>query len=45
MVEKISPVKNPLTIIAIFAGIAEISGTIILPFLVKDLQINLQLDP
>jgi hypothetical protein len=30
MVEKIGTIKNPLTIIAIFAGIAEISGTAIL---------------
>ncbi len=33
MLEKISTVKNPLTIIAIFAGIAEVSGTIVLPFI------------
>ena len=33
MIEKIGPVKNPLTIIAIFAGIAEVSGTVVLPFL------------
>lgn len=33
MVEKIGTIKNPLTIIAIFAGIAEISGTIVLPFI------------
>lgn len=33
MVEKIGPIKNPLTIIAIFAAIAEISGTIVLPFI------------
>lgn len=33
MVEKIGHVKNPLSVIAIFAGIAEISGTIVLPFL------------
>ena len=30
---KISTVKNPLTVIAIFAGTAEISGTAILPLL------------
>lgn len=30
---KISLVKNPLTVIAVFAGIAETSGTAILPFL------------
>lgn len=33
VIEKIGPIRNPLTIIAIFAGIAEISGTAILPFL------------
>ena len=39
MVEKISPVKNPLTIIAIFAGIAEVSGTVVLPFIDKANQV------
>jgi hypothetical protein len=33
MIEKIKKVSNPLTIIAIFAGLAEVSGTIVLPFL------------
>lgn len=33
MVEKIGHIKNPLTIIAIFAAIAEISGTVVLPFI------------
>ncbi len=33
MIEKIKRIENPLTIIAIFATIAEISGTIILPFI------------
>lgn len=33
MENKISTVKNPLTVIAIFAGTAEISGTAILPLL------------
>ena len=33
MVEKVGTIKNPLTIIAIFAGIAEVSGTIVLPFI------------
>jgi hypothetical protein len=33
MKNKISTVKNPLTVIAIFAGTAEISGTAILPLL------------
>lgn len=32
MLEKFGLVKNPLSIIAIFAGIAEISGTVVLPF-------------
>jgi hypothetical protein len=32
MTEKVGYIKNPLTIIAIFAGIAEVSGTIVLPF-------------
>lgn len=32
MVDKITHVKNPLTVIAMFAAIAEISGTIVLPF-------------
>jgi hypothetical protein len=38
MLEKIAPVRNPLTIIAIFAGIAEISGTAILPFIAAENQ-------
>ena len=33
MIEKVGTIKNPLTIIAIFAAIAEISGTIVLPFI------------
>jgi len=33
MIESIKGVRNPLTIIAIFAGLAEISGTGILPFI------------
>jgi hypothetical protein len=35
---KIGPVKNPLTIIAMFAGIAEVSGTVVLPFINADIQ-------
>ena len=31
-------VKNPLTIVAIFAGLAEVSGTAVLPLLEKDIQ-------
>lgn len=38
MVEKIGTIKNPLTIIAIFAGIAEVSGTVVLPFVDKTNQ-------
>lgn len=38
MIEKVGPIKNPLTIIAIFAGIAEISGTAVLPFISQDNQ-------
>ncbi len=38
MTEKIGLVKNPLTIIAIFAGIAEVSGTIVLPFIAEGNQ-------
>jgi len=38
MVENIGPVKNPLTIIAIFAGLAETSGTVVLPFIEKSIQ-------
>ena len=33
MVEKIGHIKNPLTVIAIFAAIAEISGAGVLPFI------------
>lgn len=32
MQQKNISIKNPLTIIAIFAGIAEVSGTVVLPF-------------
>jgi hypothetical protein len=32
MIEKIQTVRNPLTIIAIFAAITEVSGTVVLPF-------------
>ncbi|OBA00644.1 hypothetical protein [Halomonas sp. G11] len=33
MIEKVGHIKNPLTVIAIFAAIAEISGTTVLPFI------------
>jgi hypothetical protein len=36
--EKVGMIKNPLTIIAIFAGIAELSGTIVLPLLKDNIQ-------
>ncbi len=35
MIEKIGTIKNPLTSIAIFAAIAEISGTVVLPFIAE----------
>ncbi|MCG7851370.1 MAG: winged helix-turn-helix domain-containing protein [Methanosarcinaceae archaeon] len=38
MIEKIRFIKNPLTIIAIFAGLAEIAGTSALALVDKDLQ-------
>ena len=38
MVEKIGHIKNPLTVIAIFAAIAEISGTTVLPFIESENQ-------
>lgn len=39
MTEKVGLIKNPLTIIAIFAGIAEVSGTIVLPFIAEQNQV------
>lgn len=38
MIEKIGHIKNPLTVIAMFAGLAEVSGTIVLPFIDKNTQ-------
>ncbi|MGF1733589.1 hypothetical protein [Photobacterium kasasachensis] len=38
MLEKMTHVKNPLTVIAMFAAIAEISGTVVLPFVDKENQ-------
>ena len=38
MVEKIGHIKNPLTVIAMFAAIAEISGTTVLPFIQPENQ-------
>lgn len=39
MIEKIGHVKNPLTIIAIFAGLAEVFGTLVLPLMDVSVQI------
>lgn len=39
MIEKIGPIKNPLTIIAIFAGISEVCGSIVLPFIQNENQL------
>lgn len=38
MSEKIGHVKNPLSIIAIFSGIAELTGTVVLPLIEPDVQ-------
>jgi len=38
MIEKIRGVRNPLTIVAIFAGIAEVGAAIALPQLTPDIQ-------
>lgn len=38
MKDKTNHVKNPLTIIAIFAGISEISATAVLPFISESIQ-------
>jgi hypothetical protein len=38
MTEKISAIRNPLTVIAIFAGIAEVSGSVVLPFVHQEHQ-------
>jgi len=38
MIEKVKKISNPLTVIAIFAAIAEISGTVILPTLSDSVQ-------
>lgn len=38
MVDKVSHIRNPLTVISIFAAIAEISGTTVLPFIAQENQ-------
>ena len=35
-----SAVKNPLTVIAIFAGLAEVAGTVVLPFVAETNQLT-----
>lgn len=38
MLDKIGHIKNPLTVIAMFAAIAEVSGAIVLPFIAPENQ-------
>ncbi|MBB6559457.1 hypothetical protein HNP48_002124 [Acidovorax soli] len=38
MLENVGHVKNPLTVVAIFAALAEVSGTLILPHLASEVQ-------
>ena len=38
MLDKIGHIKNPLTVIAMFAAIAEVSGAIVLPFIAAENQ-------
>lgn len=38
MLENIRKVSNPLTIIALFAGLAEVGGTAVLPFIIDKNQ-------
>jgi len=38
LIDKVGHIKNPLTVIAIFAALAEVSGTVVLPLLEKDTQ-------
>jgi hypothetical protein len=38
MTEKTGYVRNPLSVVAIFAGIAEVSGSVVLPFIDKEHQ-------
>lgn len=40
MIEKINTIKNPLTIIGIFAALVEISGTAVLPFVSENNQLT-----
>lgn len=38
MLDKIGHIKNPLTVIAMFAAIAEVSGTVVLPLVAESVQ-------
>lgn len=38
MIERIGHIKNPLTVIAMFAAIAEVSGTVVLPLVAEGVQ-------
>jgi hypothetical protein len=38
MIEKVGHIRNPLTIVAIFASVAEVSGTVVLPFVSENSQ-------
>jgi hypothetical protein len=38
MLEKVSHVRNPLTVIAVFATLAEVSGTVVLPLIAEPTQ-------
>jgi len=40
MKKEIAAVKNPLTVISIFAGLAEVAGTVVLPFIAETNQIT-----
>ncbi|MGP4725220.1 hypothetical protein ACSV5S_11150 [Agrobacterium deltaense] len=39
MIDKVGHIKNPLTVIAMFAALAEVSGTAVLPFVGEDAQL------
>lgn len=39
MKNEIATIKNPLTVISIFAGLAEVSGTVVLPFVAESNQL------
>ncbi|WP_454685520.1 hypothetical protein [Agrobacterium leguminum] len=39
MIDKVGHIKNPLTVIAMFAALAEVSGTAVLPFVGEEAQL------